>query len=82
MQYMLMIFGNEAGRQKYSKEENNQMSAAYGAYTEAMKKAGVLMAGERLQPSPRRPRCASQAARPRCSTAPMPTPRSSSAATT
>jgi hypothetical protein len=27
------------------------MSAAYGAYTEAMKKAGVHVAGERLRPS-------------------------------
>jgi len=51
MQYMLMIFGNESGRQKYSKEENNQMFAAYGAYTQAMKKAGVMKAGDPLQPS-------------------------------
>lgn len=51
MQYMLMIFGNESGRQKYSKEENNQMFAAYGAYTQAMKQAGVMKAGDPLQPS-------------------------------
>jgi hypothetical protein len=51
MQYMLMIFGDEAGRQKYSKEENNQMFAAYGAYTQALKKAGVMKAGDPLQPS-------------------------------
>jgi len=51
MQYMLMIFGNESGRRKYSKEENNQMFAAYGAYTQAMKQAGVMKAGDPLQPS-------------------------------
>ena len=28
-----------------------QMSAAYGAYTEAMKKAGVFVGGERLRPT-------------------------------
>ena len=51
MQYMLMIFGNESGRQKYSKEENNQMFAAYGAYTQALRAAGVMKAGDPLQPS-------------------------------
>jgi hypothetical protein len=33
------------------KEAAVQMSAAYGAYTEAMKKAGVFLAGERLKPT-------------------------------
>jgi hypothetical protein len=51
MQYMLMIFGSESGRQKYSKEENNQMFAAYGAYTQALRTAGVMKAGDPLQPS-------------------------------
>lgn len=50
MQYMLMIFGNEAGMQAASKEQVGQMIAAYGAYTEALKKAGVWLAGDRLQP--------------------------------
>ena len=51
MQYMLLIFGNEAGMQAASKAEMGQMMAAYGAYTEAMKKAGIMVAGDRLQPS-------------------------------
>ena len=51
MQYMLLIFGNEAGMQAASKAETGQMMAAYGAYTEAMKKAGIMVAGDRLQPS-------------------------------
>jgi hypothetical protein len=51
MQYMLLIFGNEAGMQAASKAETGQMMTAYGAYTEAMKKAGIMVGGDRLQPS-------------------------------
>jgi hypothetical protein len=51
MQYMLLIFRDEAGMQSAKKEDLNQMMAAYTAYTEAMKKAGVLTAGDRLQPA-------------------------------
>ena len=51
MQYLLMIYGNEAGMLAAPKEMVTQMSAAYGAYTEAMKKAGVLVGGERLRPT-------------------------------
>jgi hypothetical protein len=51
MQYLLMIYGNEAGMLAAPKEMATQMSAAYGAYTEAMKKAGVWVGGERLRPT-------------------------------
>jgi hypothetical protein len=51
MQYLLLIYGNEAGMQAATKEQTNQMHAAYGAYTEAMKKAGVIVGGERLKPT-------------------------------
>lgn len=51
MQYLLMIYGNEAGMQSATKEQTSQMMAAYGAYTEAMKKAGAYIGGNRLQPS-------------------------------
>ena len=51
MQYLLMIYGNEAGMLAAPKEAVTQMSAAYGAYTEAMQKAGVLRGGERLRPT-------------------------------
>ena len=51
MKYMLMIFGNEGQEQTYGKEAENQMMAAYGAYTEAMQKAGVMKAGDRLKPT-------------------------------
>jgi hypothetical protein len=50
MKYMLMIFGNEAARQAASKEQNAQMTAAYGAYSQALVKAGVMVGGDRLQP--------------------------------
>jgi hypothetical protein len=51
MKYMLMIYGNEAGLQKASKADIDRMHAAYGAYTEALKKAGVILGGDRLRPS-------------------------------
>jgi hypothetical protein len=50
MKYMLMIYGNENARQSAPKEAMQQMFAAYGAYTEAMKKAGAWVAGDPLQP--------------------------------
>jgi hypothetical protein len=51
MQYLLMIYNNEAGLQAASKDQVTQMSAAYTAYAEAMKKAGVIRGGERLRPA-------------------------------
>ena len=44
MQYMLLIYGDEGARAQATKEQMGQMYAAYGAYTEAMKKAGVPLA--------------------------------------
>ena len=51
MQYLLLIYGNEAGMQSASKADMEQMMAAYGAYTQAMKTAGALVAADRLKPS-------------------------------
>ena len=51
MKYLLLIYGNEAGMQSAPKAAVEQMMGAYGAYTEALKKAGVLVGGERLGPS-------------------------------
>ena len=51
MQYMLLIHVNEAGWPTMSKAEQEQGMAAYAAYTEALKKAGVLVNSNRLQPS-------------------------------
>jgi hypothetical protein len=51
MQYLLMLYVNEAGWTKLSKAEQEQGVAAYTAYTEALTKAGVLKGTNRLQPS-------------------------------
>ena len=51
MKYMLLIYGNEAGMQSADKKQVEQMMAAYNAYTEAMRKAGVLVSGERMRPT-------------------------------
>ncbi len=51
MKYMLLIYGNEAGMQAASKTQTEQMMGAYVAYTEAMTKAGIIVGGDRLQPS-------------------------------
>lgn len=52
MQYLLMLYVNEAGWPKLTKAEQEQGIAAYMAYTEALEKAGVLRGSNRLQPSP------------------------------
>jgi hypothetical protein len=51
MQYMLLIYRNETAVLSASKEVTSQLMAAYSAYTEAMKKAGVYIGGNRLQPT-------------------------------
>lgn len=50
MEYLLMIFAEEAGEQKMSPAETEQMMAAYLAYTRALEQAGVLRGGNRLHP--------------------------------
>ena len=49
MQYMLLIYGDESARAHATKEQMGQMYAAYVAYTDAMKKAGVFKAGDPLE---------------------------------
>jgi hypothetical protein len=51
MKYMLLIYSNEAAMQSARKADIGQMMAAYGAYTEALKKAGALIAGDPLEPT-------------------------------
>ena len=51
MKYMLLLFASEAAQQAASKADTDEMHAAYGAYTQAMIKAGVMGGGERLKPS-------------------------------
>ncbi|MDP3823357.1 MAG: YciI family protein [Burkholderiales bacterium] len=51
MKYLLSIYASEAEEDKMSPEATGQLMQAYGAYTEALVKAGALQAGERLRPS-------------------------------
>jgi hypothetical protein len=51
MQYLLMIYSDETTIQNQSEAETGRILAAYGAYTEAMGKAGVLIGGNRLRPT-------------------------------
>ena len=51
MQYMLMTWVNENGWSKMTKAEQEQGAAAYMAYGEALRKAGVLAGSHRLQPT-------------------------------
>ena len=48
MQYILMLYINEAGWPKLTKAEQEQGTAAYMAYAEALKKAGVFKGTSRL----------------------------------
>jgi hypothetical protein len=51
MHYLLMIYGNEAAMASASEADSGKMLTAYGAYTEAMIKAGVMVGANRLRPS-------------------------------
>ncbi|ESX80375.1 MULTISPECIES: YciI family protein [unclassified Mesorhizobium] len=51
MRYMLLIYGNEAGMAAAPADAVTQMSSAYVAYTEALKKSGAWLAGDRLKPT-------------------------------
>ena len=50
MQYLLMIYGSEAGMEAVPAEARTKMSAAYGAYTQALMKAGIVRSSNRLRP--------------------------------
>jgi hypothetical protein len=51
MQYMLLVYWNEADQKSATKEQAVGTFAAYAAYTEALKKAGAFVAGSGLQDS-------------------------------
>ena len=50
MQYLLTIYADESGFQKMTKAEQEKGVAAYMAYSEALKQAGVYQGSNRLQP--------------------------------
>jgi hypothetical protein len=55
MQYLLLIYGDEAaGNERFesmSEEERNQMMGGWFAYDNQLKEAGVHVAGEALHPT-------------------------------
>jgi hypothetical protein len=51
MQYLLMIYSDEATERAASDADNAAQMAAYGAYAGAMAEAGVMVGGERLRPT-------------------------------
>lgn len=48
MKYMLLIYSDEEKARAIPKEDASKMMPAYFAYTEALKKAGILLGGDRL----------------------------------
>lgn len=51
MKYMFLIYQNEAAMQAIREADRRPLMAAYGAYTEALKKAGIIVGGDRLEGS-------------------------------
>jgi len=51
MQYMFQLFADETRWARLSQDETMRDFAAYGAYTEALKEAGVFVDGQPLQPT-------------------------------
>jgi hypothetical protein len=49
MQYMLLIYGNENGWGDLSEEERGQVMQSYMAFTEELRAAGAMVAGDALQ---------------------------------
>jgi hypothetical protein len=51
MQYMLLIYDNEKMWPSMNEKERNALMGEYFAFTEEVKKAGKLVAGDALQPT-------------------------------
>lgn len=51
MQYLLMIYENEAQAADRSPEQREAMHVEYGAFTQSIKAAGQLRGGDALQPT-------------------------------
>ncbi len=51
MQYMLLIHSSESGWESLSEAERNEMYAAYGAFTQAIREKGAFVAGDELASS-------------------------------
>ncbi|HLK90622.1 MAG TPA: YciI family protein [Polyangia bacterium] len=51
MQYMLLIYGNEAGMKSATDADRDAMIRAYRGYTDSIIKSGHMKAGDGLQPT-------------------------------
>src|SRR5438445_1155138 len=51
MQYLLLIYRNEAKLINMTPEDRQKVSAEYGAYTQSIVQSGNFKAGDRLQPT-------------------------------
>ena len=51
MQYLLMIYRNEADLVKMDAAARQEMTAEYGAFTQSIIQSGNFKAGDRLQPT-------------------------------
>jgi hypothetical protein len=51
MQYMLLIYGNEAEWAARGEEEGKRVHAEYGTFTKAIIESGHFKAGDALQPT-------------------------------
>src|SRR5664279_4890452 len=51
MQYLLLIYRNEAELGKMNAAERKQMTADYGAFTQSIVQSGHFKAGDGLQPT-------------------------------
>jgi hypothetical protein len=51
MEYLLMIYSDPSGFEALSESQKAEGLAAYGAYTQALQKAGVLRGSNRLRPA-------------------------------
>ena len=51
MRYALLIYGDEAAEVAASEQQNREGHSQHMAYAEAMRKAGIMIGGERLRPT-------------------------------
>lgn len=51
MQYLLMLYSQENHWPEMTRAEQEETMAAYGAYMEALRKAGAFVGSSRLQPT-------------------------------
>jgi hypothetical protein len=79
MQFLILNYVKPRGFME-TMPENDPDGPAWGAYTQALIEAGVMRGGAALKPSQTATTLRIVAASASCTTGPMPTPRSSSAA--